>query len=115
VQLRNAAAARIAGKHVMAGLVDTSGYAATTRAKCQGFLTTELPFKINDSEVRAGSYGIGFAEGKMNIYDLGGSLITSVTAATDSALRRPRPLMMVKAADGVRLYVGREYVVVNGK
>lgn len=116
VQMRNSAAARLgANKHVMAGLVDTSGYAAATRAKCQGFLTAELPVKINGKEANAGSYGIGFADGKMNLYDLGGNLISTTATTTDSALRRPRPLMMVKVADGIRLYAGREYVLISGK
>jgi hypothetical protein len=30
-------------------------------------------------------------------------------------LRRPRPLMMVKADDGLRLYSGRNYVSIAAK
>src|SRR5947207_9308924 len=43
-QMRNAAAARFSEKrYVIAGLVDTSGYAADVRAKYEGFLTTDSP------------------------------------------------------------------------
>lgn len=116
VQARNSAAVRLPGnRHVFAGLVDTSGYAAPTRAKCQGFFTAELPVMINGTEIRAGSYGLGLNEGKISLYDLGGNLIASAPATSDTKMRRPRPLTMVKAADGVRLYLGRDYVVISAK
>lgn len=116
VQARNSAAVRLPGdRHVFAGLVDTSGYAAPTRAKCQGFFTAELPVMINGTEIRAGSYGLGLNDGKVNLYDLGGNLIASATATSDAKMRRPRPLTMINAPDGVRLYLGRDYVVISAK
>ena len=47
VQLRNSAGfSNAQGKMVLAGLVDTSGYAADVQAKYQGFLITELNLEI---------------------------------------------------------------------
>src|SRR6185295_17381587 len=43
-QMRNAAAARFGrDRFVIAGMVDTSGYAADVRAKYQGFFITDSP------------------------------------------------------------------------
>ena len=45
-QMRNAAAARLGDKrYVIAGLVDTSGYAADVRAKYEGFFITDSPIR----------------------------------------------------------------------
>ncbi len=116
-QMRNAAAARFGGKrYVIAGLVDTSGYAADVRAKYEGFLITDSPIKINGSRLGSGAYGFGFSnEGKMNVLDLAGNQILSVSATKDSELKRPRPLMITKAGDGVRLYSGKDFVVITAK
>jgi hypothetical protein len=35
-----------------------------------------------------------------------------MAASQDKELKRPRPLMMSKSADGIRLYAGRSYVVI---
>jgi hypothetical protein len=114
-QMRNAAAARFGSKrYVIAGLVDTSGYAADVRAKYEGFLITDSPIKINGSELGTGAYGFGFSnDGKMQILDLAGNQLLSVSTTRDDALKRPRPLMMMKAADGLRFYSGKDYVVIT--
>jgi hypothetical protein len=115
-QMRNAAAARFgARRFVIAGLVDTSGYSTDVQAKYQGFLITDSRITVGGSELAAGAYGFGFSEDKLNIFDVGGNALLSVGAAKDSALKRPRPLMMTKAADGVRLYAGRSYVLIAAK
>src|SRR5260370_30379581 len=116
-QMRNAAAARFSDKrYVIAGLVDTSGYAADVRAKYEGFLITDSPIKINGSRLGSGAYGFGFSnEGKMNVLDLAGNQILSVSATKDSELKRPRPLMITKAGDGGRLYTGKDFVVITAK
>src|SRR5438876_1999474 len=103
-QMRNAAAARFGDKRfVVAGLVDTSGYAADVRAKYEGFLITDSPITINGSNLVTGAYGFGFTnDGKMQILDLAGNQILSVATTRDSELKRPRPLMMTKAGDGIR-------------
>src|SRR6266536_4312467 len=47
-QMRNSAAARFGSKRsVIAGMVDTGGYAADVRAKYEGFFITDSRIKIN--------------------------------------------------------------------
>src|SRR5947208_7611322 len=113
-QMRNSAAARFGSKRfVITGLVDTSGYAADVRAKYEGFFITDSPVSINGSNLGTGAYGFGFSnDGKMQILDLSGNQILSVSTAKDSELKRPRPLMMTKAGDGFRFYSGKDYVTV---
>ena len=116
-QMRNAAAARFgANRYVIAGMVDTSGYAADVRARYEGFLITDSPITINGSELGVGAYGFGFSnDGKLNILDLSGKEILSVSTTKDSKMKRPRPLMMTGAGDGIRFYSGREYAVIAAK
>jgi len=116
-QMRNAAAARLGEKrYVIAGLVDTSGYAADVRAKYEGFFITDSPIRINGSDLAVGAYGFGFSQdAKMQILDLAGDQVLSVSTTKDSGLTRPRPLMMAKAADGLRFYNGKDYVTITAK
>jgi hypothetical protein len=96
--------------------VDTSGYAADVRAKYEGFFITDSPISINGSDLAAGAYGFGFSQdGKMQILDLAGNQALSVSTVKDSGLARPRPLMMTKAADGLRFYNGKDYVTITAK
>jgi hypothetical protein len=116
-QMRNTAAVRFgSNRYVVTGLVDTSGYAADVRAKYEGFFITDSPVLINGSELGTGAYGFGFSdEGKLNILDLAGNQLLSVSTTKDSALKRPRPLMMIKAADVIRFYNRRDYAVIAAK
>ena len=116
-QMRNSAAARFGSKRfVIAGLVDTSGYAADVRAKYEGFIIVDSPVMINGSDLGTGAYGFGFSdEGKLQILDLAGNQILSVSTTKDSELKRPRPLMMTKSGDGIRFYSGKNYVTVTAK
>jgi hypothetical protein len=116
-QMRNSAAARFGStRYVIAGLVDTSGYAADVRAKYEGFLITDSPIWINKTELAVGAYGFGFSnDGKLNILDLAGKEILSVSITSDSSMKRPRPLFMSKSGDEVRLYSGRQYAVIGAK
>ncbi len=116
-QMRNSAAARLGeNRYVLAGLVDTSGYSADVRAKYEGFLITDSAISINGSDVATGAYGFGFTnDGKLNILDLSGKQILSITTTKDSALKRPRPLMMMKSGEELRLYNGRDYAVITFK
>jgi hypothetical protein len=114
-QMRNAAATRFGTtRFVIAGLVDTSGYSADIREKYVGFLITDSAITLGGESLPAGAYGFGFAtEGKMTVMDLAGKDLLSVAITNDKALRRPRPLMMsAEPAGGVRLYNGRNYVVI---
>jgi hypothetical protein len=116
-QMRNAAAASLGDKrYVITGLVDTAGYAADVRAKYEGFFITDSPIKINGSDLSVGAYGFGFGQdGKMQILDLAGNQILNISTTKDADLKRPRPLMMAKAADGLRFYNGRDYVTISAK
>lgn len=113
-QMRNAAAARLGtNRYVIAGMVDTSGYAADVREKYQGFLITDSPVRIGGSELPSGAYGFGFAsDGKFIVLDLSGKEVFSTSSENDKGLKRPRPLMMSKGGSGVRLYSGRNYVTI---
>ena len=113
-QMRNSAAARFgSNRFVIAGMVDTSGYSADVRAKYEGFLITDSPITINGSALAIGAYGFGFSnDNKLTILDLSGKEIFSVTTKAEKQLRRPRPLVMTKTGNEIRLYSGREYVVI---
>ena len=113
-QMRNSAAARFgAARFVITGLVDTSGYSADVREKYVGFLITDSAITLNGTSLAPGAYGFGFAtEGKMTVMDLSGKDLLSVPVTNDKALRRPRPLMMAADPGGVRLYSGKDYVVI---
>jgi len=113
-QMRNSAAARFGtNRYVIAGFVDTSGYAADVRAKYQGFLITDAPIKINDSDLGVGAYGFGFSnDGKLNVLDLAGNQIHLISTTEDSQLQRPRPLTMTVTGDSIRLYAGRDFVTI---
>lgn len=116
-QMRNSAAARFGtDRYVISGLVDTSGYSADVRAKYVGFLITDSAITVNGESLPSGAYGFGFPnEGKMTVMDLAGKDLLSVPVTNDKALRRPRPLMMSSDPSGVRLYAGKDYVVIAAK
>jgi len=116
-QMRNSTAARFGSKRfVIAGMVDTAGYAADVRAKYVGFFITDSPIAINGSDLGTGAYGFGFSnDGKMQILDLAGNQILLISTTKDNALRRPRPLMMTNAAEGIRFYSGKDDVTVTAK
>ncbi|MBC7932934.1 MAG: hypothetical protein H7Z38_20415 [Rubrivivax sp.] len=114
-QTRNTAAARFGTKrHIIAGMVDTSGYSSEIRAKYEGFLITDSPIIVGGQELATGAYGFGFTDdGKLNIFDVGGTQIVSVQTTKDARLRRPRPMLITTDSDGIRFYSGRDYAVIN--
>lgn len=116
-QMRNAVAARFGDKrYVIAGLVDTSGYAADVRARYEGFFITDSGITINGSELGVGAYGFGFTnDGKLNILDLAGNEILSVATTKNKQLKRPGPLLMIQTGNEIRLYRGRDYAVIAAK
>jgi hypothetical protein len=113
VQLRNSAGfSNAAGRLVLAGLVDTSGYAADVQAKYQGFLITELKLNIEGSEIPPGQYGFGFSkDGKFVLMDVGANDLLSVVAKSDDKLARPVPLKIIEDQARYRLYAGRRWIV----
>jgi len=116
-QMYNATAVRFGEKHhVIAALVDTSGYATDVREKVEGFLIVDLAVEIGGKELGVGAYAFGFTkEGALNVFDLAGTQLFSVKGTRDNALRAPRPLVAVKGADGIRLYRGKDFVIVTPK
>jgi hypothetical protein len=112
VQLRNSAGFSAPdGKLVLAGLVDTAGYATDVQAKYQGFLITEVKLNIEGSELAPGEYGFGFSkEAKFLVMDVGANDLFSVAGKTDDKLPRPVPLKIVEDGSGYRLYSGRKWV-----
>jgi len=112
VQIRNSAGFSSAdGKLVLAGLVDTSGYASDVHAKYQGFLITEINLHIEGSKLPPGEYGFGFSkEGKFLVMDVGSNDLFTVAAKADDKLAHPVPLKIVQDGATYRLYAGRKWV-----
>lgn len=112
-QLRNSGGVKFSdGHHVLASLVDTSGYSTGVAAKYQGYFITEIPIKIEGKLLPAGAYGIGFIENdRFLVTDLGGHDVLSVHSNSDEEMKRPRPLqILADSPGGFRLYAGRHYV-----
>ncbi len=114
-QMRNAAAARIGKeRHIIAGLVDTSGYSTEISGKYEGFFITDSPVMIGTKTLGTGAYGFGFSRsGFLNIFDLSSKLILSVESKNDNEIKRPRPLQMMLGDKGIRLYKGKSYILLK--
>jgi hypothetical protein len=114
VQLRNSAALRTKdGKYVLAGLVDTSGYASDVAAKYQGMFITEVKVRVGDAELSPGEYGFGFVGEKLMITDVGANDVLSTAAQSDSGLKHPVPLKIAADGGNYRLYAGKKYVTLH--
>jgi hypothetical protein len=112
VQLRNSVGLRTsAGKMVLAGMVDTSGYSADVQQKYQGFFITEAKLTIEGKELVPGEYGFGFTkDGKFLMMDVGASELINVSANSDDKLARPVPLKVVEENGAYKLYAGKKWV-----
>jgi len=116
VQMRNSAAIRTKDqKYILAGMVDTAGYASDVAQKYQGFFITEVKLKIEGSELAPGQYGMGFVGDKFVVTDVGANDVLSVPSKRDDNLKRPVPLQMVEEGGAYRLYAGRKYVTLEGE
>jgi hypothetical protein len=114
VQVRNTAGLKnAAGKVVMAGLVDTSGYSTAIQEKYQGFLITEAKLSFDGATLDPGEYGFGFKDGKFIVMNVAATDLFSIASANDDQLKRPVPLKFEKDSAGYRLYAGRKYVVMK--
>jgi hypothetical protein len=115
VQTRNCSGVRVQGdKLVLAGLVDTSGYAADVKAKYQGFFITEVKLDIEGSSVNPGQYGFGFTQdGKFVLMDVGANDLVSAAAKTEDNLHRPVPLKIAEEGGVYRLYAGKKWVAIK--
>ena len=114
VQMRNSVGVKnSAGKFVLAGLVDTSGYSTAIAEKYQGFLITETKIGFDGRTLEPGAYGFGFREGKFLVMNIAGAEVLSVASMNDKELSHPVPLKLEKSDAGYRLYAGRNYVTVK--
>jgi hypothetical protein len=114
VQLRNSAAIRTEnGRYILAGLVDTAGYASNVAEKYQGLFITEVKLKVGDAELAPGEYGFGFVGDKFVVTDVGANEVISTSSQQDSSLKHPVPLKITKDGDVYRLYSGRKYVTLH--
>ena len=69
---------------------------------------------MNGQSLSTGAYGFGFTnDGKMNVMDIAGTDVLSVSSTNDKVLRRPRPLMMTASEEGIRFYRGKDYIVIS--
>jgi len=99
-QMRNAAAVSFGtNRHFVAALVDTSGYASSVRSKYEGFLITDAKIAVGSVQLAVGAYGFGFTEdGKMNIFDIGGTQLFSLSAPDTAST-----VLLSLLADGTRI------------
>lgn len=117
VQMRNTAGFRVQGNQlVLAGLVDTSGYASDVAAKYQGFLIAGAKIQVGGSELSPGAYGFGFSkDGKFTVMDVGGNSILSVASQTEDKMTHPVPLKMTEDNGTYRLYAGKQWVSLSAR
>jgi hypothetical protein len=114
VQLRNSVGLKnAAGKLVLAGLIDTSGYSTAIQEKFQGFLITEAKLSFEGATLDPGAYGFGFKDGKFIVMNVASTDLFSVASQNDEQLKRPVPLKLEKDGASYRLYAGRRYVVIK--
>ena len=114
VQVRNTGGLKnSAGKLVLAGLVDTSGYSTAIQEKYQGFLITETKLSFDGATLDPGEYGFGFKDGKFIVMNVAATDLLSIPSQNDDQLKHPVPLKFEKDGAGYRLYAGRKYVVVK--
>jgi len=104
------------GKHMVFGLLDTTGYSAEIQAKYAGLVILERKATVGGTALGPGAYGFGLQKptspegaGKLMVYDVGGAKVAEAAAEYDKALAQPQPLQF---ADG-RLYVGRHWVAIK--
>jgi hypothetical protein len=113
-QVRNTAGLKnSAGKVVLAGLVDTSGYSTAIQEKYQGFLISETKLSFDGATLDPGEYGFGFKNGKFLVMNVAATDLFSIGSKDDDQLKHPVPLKIEKDGDGYRLYAGRKFVVVK--
>ena len=111
VQARNSVALKTgAGKFVLAGLVDTSGYSTAIQEKYQGFLITETKLTFDGGTLEPGAYGFGFKDGKFLVMNIASTDLFSAASQSDEQLKHAVPLKLEKEGDGYRLYAGKKYV-----
>ncbi|MGB6430836.1 MAG: hypothetical protein WBF06_09625 [Candidatus Acidiferrales bacterium] len=114
VQMDNVGGVRFTdGLLLLAGLVDSSGYATRIRVKYQAYLIAEVPIEISGQTLQPGAYGFGFLDNnQFVVMDLAANDVLHATSTRDADIHRPIPLQFVAAAQpgNYRLYHGRDYI-----
>jgi hypothetical protein len=120
VEKRNAVVLKTPSrKHVLVALLDTSGYSSQVQQKYTGMLIAEVPLKVCEVALTAGSYGFGLnrpprdpsGKSDLTIYDQGGRRLGACEAQEDQTLSRPVPLQVVPEAESLaRIYLGRHWI-----
>lgn len=117
IQARNSGGIKFGdGKLLLAGLVDSSGYASSVQEVYQAYLLVETPILFGGQRLPAGAYGFGFLpDSHAVVMDIGGTTLLRVATAHDADLRRPMPLQILDdaAGHGYKLYLGRSYVTIT--
>ena len=114
VQVRNSVGLKSdAGKLVLAGLVDASGYSTGIQEKYQGFLITETKLSFEGATLEPGAYGFGFKDEKFTVMNIASTDLLSVASKNDDQLKRPVPLKLETDGSAYRLYAGRKYVLLK--
>jgi hypothetical protein len=117
VQKRNTVVLKAAdGKHMVFGLLDTTGYSADIQAKYVGMIIVERKATVGGTALGPGAYGFGLKKatppegpGQLLVYDVGGTKIADVPAPYDKALAQPVPLQFTSG----KVCIGRHCVEVK--
>jgi hypothetical protein len=113
-QHRNTAGVHFADDmYVLAGLVDSSGYATSVKEKYQAYLITEVPLEIAGQHVNPGAYGFGFLQdGKFVLMDLGNHDLFRADAHHDADMKHPVPFQIVTGSSegSFLIYSGRNSI-----
>ena len=108
-----------AGKRMIFGLLDTSGYSTDVQQKYHGFATVEHKVSLGTAEVPVGAFGLGLAKpaapseapAKLFVYDVAGQKVSEGLAQYDAKLAQPVPLqVLIQKGQAPRLYLGRYFV-----
>ncbi len=119
---RNAAVVKTpAGGRAVFALIDTAGYSTDITTKYVGMLITEGDLSLCGKTITTGSYGFGWKRpatgvnepGTFMLYDQAGKSVTECQTPRDADIKMPKPLQIVIAADGTRLYYGRHYLALK--
>lgn len=112
-QMRNSGGVRFAdGTHMLAVLVNTSGYSSTVQQKYQGYLLTDDALEIGGHRLAPGAYGFGFVQGKFMVLDIGNHELFQASSMQDEHMHRPMPLQVLAGASAgtYRLCDGRDCI-----
>jgi hypothetical protein len=112
-QLRNSGGVRFTdGTHMLAILVNTSGYSSTVQQKYQGYLLTDDALEFGDHHLVPGAYGFGFVKGEFVVLDIGNHELFHTSSMHSEKMHRPMPLQVLagRSAGTYRLCDGRDCV-----